>query len=110
MAPWMDRIQRAPALKGGLAGVTAAVVGVIANLALWFAIHVLFARVTVLDMGPLRVQWPDLASFDWRAALIAAVAALLIFRGKRGIITTLAVTATMGLVLGTLSAGAAGVS
>jgi chromate transporter len=103
MAPWMDRLQRAPALKGGLAGVTAAVVGVIANLALWFALHVLFARVTVLEAGPVRLQWPELASFDWRAAVISVVALVLIFGLKRGIITTLGVTAAMGLALGTLA-------
>ena len=102
MAPWMDRIQRAPALKGGLAGVTGAVVGVIANLALWFALHVLFARVSTIAIGPARLQWPDLASFDWRAAVIAAAALVLVFRLKWGIIATLVVTAAMGLALSTL--------
>ncbi len=101
-APWMDRLQRAPALKGGLAAVTAAVVGVIANLALWFALHVLFARVDVVEAGPLRLQSPDWTSFDWRAGLISAVAVVLVFALKRGIVTTLAVCAAMGLVLGTL--------
>lgn len=103
MAPWMDRMQRAPALKGGLAGVTAAVVGVIANLALWFALHVLFTRVETVEAGPLRLQSPDLATFDWRAAIIALVAVMLIFRMKWGIIATLAVTALLGLLLGTLA-------
>jgi len=103
MAPWMDRLQRAPALKGGLAAVTAAVVGVIANLALWFALHVLFARVEVLKLGPVRLQWPELASFDWRAAAISVVALVLIFGLKRGIVTTLGVTAALGLVLGLLN-------
>jgi chromate transporter len=83
--------------------VTAAVVGVIANLALWFALHVLFARVTTLEAGPLRLQWPDLMSLDWRAALIAAAAFVAIFRLKWGIIATLAVTGGLGLVLGTLA-------
>ena len=99
-APWMDRLQRAPALKGGLAGVTAAVVGVIANLALWFALIVLFGRVEVAEAGPLRLQWPDWTSFDWRAALIAAAALALVFAFKRGIATTLAAAAAMGQVLG----------
>jgi chromate transporter len=99
-APWMDRLQRAPALRGGLAAVTAVVVGVIANLALWFALHVLFARVGLIATGPVRLQWPDWTSFDWRAALIAIVAFVLVFRFKRGIITTLAVTSTLGLALG----------
>jgi len=103
MAPWMDRLQRAPALKGGLAAVTAAVVGVIANLALWFALHVLFARVEVLELGPAQLQWPDLASFDWRAGVISVVALVLIFGLKRGIVTTLGVTAAMGLGLGILT-------
>jgi chromate transporter len=103
MAPWMDRLQRAPALKGGLAAVTAAVVGVIANLALWFALHVLFARVSVLVAGPLRLQWPEPASFDWRAALISVAALVLIFGARWGIIRTLAVTAAMGLALGSVA-------
>jgi len=99
-APWMDRLQRARWLKGGLAAVTAAVVGVIANLALWFALHVLFARVAVVEAGPLRLQSPEWASFDWRAAVIAAVALVLIFRLKWSIIATLGVTAALGLMLG----------
>jgi chromate transporter len=102
-APWMDRLQRAPALRGGLAGVTGAVVGVIANLALWFALHVLFARVAVVEAGPLRLQVPDWTSFDWRAGAISVVALVLIFALKRGILTTLAVTAALGLMLGTLT-------
>ncbi|RVQ67174.1 chromate efflux transporter [Croceicoccus ponticola] len=98
-APWIDRMQRSPALQGGLAGVTAAVVGVIANLALWFMLHVLFAKLTSNEMGPLRWQAPDLASLDWRAALIALVSAALIFGLKWGIVRTLAVAAGLGLAL-----------
>jgi chromate transporter len=102
VAPWMERLQRATALKGGLAGVTGAVVGVIANLSLWFALHLLFARVSVVQAGPLRWQVPDLATFDWRAALIAAVAAGLIFKAKWGIVRVLAVCAALGLALSAL--------
>lgn len=103
LAPWMDQLQRAPALKGGLAGVTAAVVGVIANLALWFALHVLFVRVSAINIGPLQIQMPDLDAFDWRAGAIAVVAFVLIFRLKVGILPTLAVSAAMGLALGLLT-------
>jgi chromate transporter len=102
LAPWMDRLQRAPALRGGLAGVTGAVVGVIANLAVWFALHVLFAQVMVLEAGPFRFQLPDWPSLDWRAALIGVFAFVLIFAWKRGIVTTLAACALAGLVLGSL--------
>ena len=98
-APWMDRLQRSPALKGGLAAVTAAVVGVIANLALWFGLHVLFARVSTLQTGPLRLQVPDWASFDWRAAVIAGVCALLVFALRWSVVRTLLAAAAMGLVL-----------
>jgi chromate transporter len=104
-APWMERLQRAPALKGGLAGVTASVVGVIANLAIWFALHVLFVRNHDLAIGRVRLQAPELASFDWRAGVISVVAVALIFAFKRGIITTLAVSAALGLLLGQMSAG-----
>lgn len=101
-APWMDRLQRLPALKGGLAGVTAAVVGVIGNLALWFALHVLFAVVDAVTLGPVVLQVPEWPTFDWRAALIATAAAVVIFRMKWGIIRTLGVAAAMGLALGSL--------
>jgi chromate transporter len=99
MAPWMDRLQRVPALKGGLAAVTAAVVGVIANLALWFALHVFFARVSMFQAGPLRLQVPDMLTFDWRAGVTAAIAVATIFALKWSIVRTLIVAATCGLLL-----------
>lgn len=99
-APWMDRMQRVPALKGGLAAVTAAVVGVIANLALWFTLHVLFARVLIVERGVLRLQIPDWATLQWPAALVAALAFAMIFALRRGIIATLGVAAAAGLALG----------
>ncbi|MGX7951324.1 chromate efflux transporter [Tsuneonella sp. HG249] len=90
-APWMDRLERSPALQGALAAITAAVVGVIANLALWFAWHVLFPAFDTSQPG---------LGFDWRAGVIAAVGAALIFALKRGILTTLAVCGALGLALG----------
>ena len=94
-APWMDRLERVPRLQAALAAITAAVVGVIANLALWFALHVLFAR--MLPSG-----LPDLLSFDWRAGLIAVGAALLLFRFNRGVLLTLGLAALSGLGLSLL--------
>ena len=99
LAPWMERLQRAPALRGGLAAVTAAVVGVIANLALWFALHVLFARVANVEAGVLRLQVPDPASFDWRVIAVTGVAALALLRLRIGIPATLAASAGLGLAL-----------
>jgi chromate transporter len=99
LAPWIDRMGRAVWLKGGLAAVTAAVVGVIANLTAWFALHVLFARVGEVEAGPLRLSWPELASFDWRAGLLAALAFALAFRAKWSVLRLLAVCAAGGLAL-----------
>jgi len=100
LAPWMERLEHARHLKGGLAAVTAAVVGVIANLSVWFALHVLFSRVLDQRLGGLILTVPDLASFDWRAALLAVTAATLIFRLKWNVIRVLTVCAVGGLVLG----------
>ncbi len=96
-APWMERLERARALQSALAAITAAVVGVIANLALWFAVHVLFARPEAGDFG-----LPDVMSLDWRAAIIGAGAALLLFRFKRGVFEVLALAALGGLLIGGL--------
>lgn len=98
-APWIDRLQSARRLQGGLAALTAAVVGVIANLSVWFAIHVLFARVTRVDAGPVHLGVPELASFDWRAGLLAVVAGVLLIRLKWGVLPVLAVAAGGGLAL-----------
>ncbi len=96
-APWMERLERARALQAALAAVTAAVVGVIANLALWFALHVFFRRAEDGVFG-----LPDLASLDWRASVIAALAALLLFRLKRSVIEVLGLAALAGLGLSAL--------
>lgn len=98
-APWIERLEHARRLKGGLAALTAAVVGVIANLSLWFFIHVLFSRVEEDRLGPLRLYYPDWASFDWRAALLAAAAAILIFRFKVNVAKVLGAAALAGLLL-----------
>ena len=94
-APWIDRLRHARRLQGALAAITAAVVGVIANLGLWFAIHVLFRRVG-------GSGWPDWASVDAGAASISVLAALLLFGLKRSIIEVLAAAALAGLILNSL--------
>ncbi|MFN6924828.1 MAG: chromate efflux transporter [Tabrizicola sp.] len=74
-APFIDRLTHLPRLSGALAAITAAVVGVIANLSLWFALNVLFASVPEATIGPLHLIWPDPASLRPLPALIAAGAA-----------------------------------
>ena len=102
LAPWMERLERAQGLKGGLACVTAAVVGVIANLTAWFALHVLFARLAPAALGPLTLELPEPASLDWRAAVLAIVAALLVFRARWGVIPVIGLSALGGLMLSLL--------
>ncbi|WP_309753009.1 chromate efflux transporter [Novosphingobium sp.] len=103
LAPWMERLERAPRLKGALAAITAAVVGVIANLSLWFALHVLFKAGQPVSFGPLRFEAPLLASLDWRAALLAALSALLIFKAGWSVIRVLGLAALGGLALAGLT-------
>lgn len=94
-APWMERLERAHALQAGLAAITAAIVGVVGHLAVWFAAHVLFARPEAAVFG-----LPDPASLDWRAVAIAVLSALLLFRLRRGVMEVLVVAALAGLALG----------
>ncbi len=99
LAPWIERLEHARRLKGGLALLTAAVVGVIANLALWFALHVLFARLIPAEGGVIHVMIPVWESFDWRAAVISAVAAVLVFGMRWNVIWVLGVAALAGLLV-----------
>jgi chromate transporter len=96
-APWMDRLERAQGLQAALAAITAAIVGVVAHLAAWFAMHVLFLRPRSEVFG-----LPDPTSLDWRAALIGIGAAVLLFRLKRNVIEVIALAGLAGLLLGRL--------
>jgi chromate transporter len=75
-APFIDRLTHMPRLSGALAAITAAVVGVIANLSLWFALHVLFASVPEVALGPLQMALPDPTTLRPLPALIAIAAGL----------------------------------
>lgn len=99
LAPWIERLEHAKRLQGGLAALTAAVVGVIANLSIWFLIHVIFTIVNEQRFGFLRFVLPDWASFDWRAALLAALSGVLIFRLKMNVIKVLIIAGIGGLLL-----------
>ena len=92
-APFIDRLTHMPRLSGALAAITAAVVGVIANLSLWFALHVLFASLPELSFGPLTLIWPDPTSLRPVPALIALLAALALLRWHWPLAAVLAVSA-----------------
>jgi chromate transporter len=101
-APFVERLHDQPRLKGALAGVTAAVVGVIANLALWFGLRVVFERLEQVAFGPLTLGLPDPASVLPDAVALTALAAVCLFVLKLGLVRTLAVTAAAGLAVRTL--------
>ena len=92
-------MEKASWLNGSLDTLTAAVVGVIANLTVWFALHVFFNRIDERQLGPLRLYAPDTTSFSWQAALLAIIAALIIFRLKWNVIAVLAVAGLSGIGL-----------
>ncbi|MDP1702851.1 MAG: chromate efflux transporter [Aestuariivirga sp.] len=95
-APYIEHISRMPRLSGALAAITAAVVGVILNLSLWFGLHVLFARVNRLD-GVFKPWLPDWPTLDFAALAITIVAAFALLRLHLGIPKTLALCAALGV-------------
>lgn len=99
LAPWLEATERANWLRGALAAMSAAVVGVIANLTVWFALHILFRRVGIWEVGPARIQLPAWDTLDWRIAVIAAFAALLLFRLRWGVLRVLGLAMLAGLAL-----------
>ncbi len=98
-APHVERLRGRPGLQAALAGVTAAVVGVIANLSVWFALNVLFAEGARAEAGPVSVYLPDPASLDLKAVALAALAAATLFVLRLGAFRTLAAAALAGLAL-----------
>jgi chromate transporter len=98
-APYIERIGSNARAAGALSGVTAAVVGVILNLAFWFALHVLFAKVTPVTHGPVRLWTPDFTTFDWLAGALSLLAAVLLLWRHMGVVTVLAICAGFGLAV-----------
>ncbi len=98
-APVVEKLRDNRALSGALAAVTACVVGVIANLALWFGLHVLFATTTPVRSFGLAFDAPVLTSLDPWALLLAVVAGLTLFRFRLGVLPTLAICSAASLML-----------
>jgi chromate transporter len=101
-APYIERLHNAPRLKGALAGVTAAVVGVIANLALWFGLRVAFSRVETVQIGPMTLGLPDPTTLVPDAVALTALAGVCLFVLKLDVVRTLFVTAGAGFAARTL--------
>jgi chromate transporter len=99
-APVVERLAASPRLRAAVAGAGAAVVGVVLHLAIWFALHVLFGTVETREVSGLRLLIPDPASLHVGALTLVLVSAAMIFVFRRGLVTTLAVAALGGLLLG----------
>lgn len=102
-APMIDWLDGYPRIRAALAAITAAVVGVIANLSLWFAAHVLFDATSLSIYGPLSLLTPDWSSFNIAAALLTALAAGLLLWRKVSLTETLAIMACAGVALSFVS-------
>jgi chromate transporter len=97
-APYVEAVRGRKGLTAALAAITAAVVGVILNLAVWFAVHVLFGQVREAQVGALRLLLPDPASLDPVALLLALAALVALLRFRLGMIQVLAGAAALGLI------------
>jgi chromate transporter len=98
-APFVEALRSNPRLSGALAAITAAVVGVILNLTVWFALHVLFGAITEVRAGPLRWYVFDPFALDLKVAALAALAAVLAFVLHRGLVELVLVMAALGIAL-----------
>ncbi|MFK7881884.1 chromate efflux transporter [Roseobacter sp.] len=95
--PYLDVISAKPRLSSALSAITASVVGVILNLAIWFAIHLLFAQISTANS--LAVPVPEITSLDLKAVSLTILAAGLLLGLKRGMVETLGIMALAGLMV-----------
>lgn len=98
-APFMEGLRQNKVLSGALSAVTAAVVGVILNLALWFALHVIWSSVQPFNLGLLQLQVPVFSSIDPWAAILSALALIAVFKLNMGLTRVLLLSALAGLGL-----------
>lgn len=97
--PWVEAMRENVKLSAALSAITAAVVGVILNLSVFFATHVLFGEVTVLATGPVSMPVPQWSTLDLKAAGVCSVAFLMLFALKQNLGRTLVVCAAIGVAL-----------
>jgi chromate transporter len=98
-APWVERLRENKAIASALTAISAAVTGVILNLAIWFAIHVLFAKVGEIAAGPFTLAWPEWSTLSPAALVLALLSAAMLLRFKAGIFLTLGVCGALGMAV-----------
>ena len=99
-APYVERLRGNRALSTALTGITAAVVGVIASLAVYFALHTLFDDTNRVTTGPFNFEYPLLGSIQWAGVAITALGCALIFWRSWSVLRTLGVCALVGVAVG----------
>ncbi len=97
-APYVEYLRGHRALTAAMKGITAAVVGVVLNLAVWFSVHTLFGRVDPLEFGIASILVPNLSTLDLAALTIAVGAMVSMFKFKVGMLQTLAMAAMAGVI------------
>ncbi|MGH6873565.1 MAG: chromate efflux transporter [Aestuariivirgaceae bacterium] len=97
-APYLDYLRSMSRLSGALAAITAAVVGVILNLSIWFALHVLFEKVTRVTWPPFDIWLPDLTSVNLLSLLLSVAAAFMLLKLDLGVVRTILISALAGFV------------
>ncbi|CAM5725764.1 chromate efflux transporter [Streptomyces coeruleorubidus] len=103
-APYIERLRGNRSVSAALTGITAAVVGVIANLAVYFALHTWFAKVDDRTWGPLHLQLPDLSTVRPTALAITCAALVMVFGLKWSVLRVLGVCAVLGLAVAGVTA------
>jgi chromate transporter len=98
-APYIEWISSQPRLKGALTAITAAVVGVILNLSIWFALHVLFSEVTRVEFDWFHIWLPAAATIEWLALALFMFSAWLVFKLHWNIVKVLLCVAILGAIL-----------
>jgi chromate transporter len=96
-APFIEKMRGNVALTGAMSAITAAVVGVILNLAIWFGLHVLFGKATSFTYGSWTMDVPVLTSLSSPSLVLTVLAAIAIFRLKMSVISTLLASAALGV-------------
>ena len=97
-APFIEKLRENRALAGAMAAITAAVAGVIVNLAVWFALHLLFAELAPWQGFGMRIDVPVWSSLDLPALLLTAAAIVAIFRLRVPMLATLAASTLLGML------------
>jgi chromate transporter len=97
-APYIEQLRGNKSLTTALSGITAAVVGVILNLGIWFSLHTIFGEVNHREYGQLNIPFPNLMTIDWGAVAITLIALILYFKLKLDMLKTIGTCVVIGVL------------